>query len=583
MKNITLNEELLNQIRLIKYDRSKTLFEQPGYESYLDQKNQDIIKNDTNRPINCMDKDKFLESYPFCCRHKDIATIPPEGKEFLHWDETKKMGYCYYKDGRGYGINLRSDDEIFFTDVPVIFNMVMAISEKFKENDYELLKTDIGQNPKLQFLIKTKTDEGTDLLKARNESIKEYFNETLNRVLPINSIYRFKLKSGRDYSVGLTLNELGEIMLNWYFDSEGSPYEMPKFEDHRTGYQKFVDEWGALISIVVAVGAGIATGGLGAIGVLIEVAVDLGLSTAIAIRELQRGENVQAFFTMLFPLIPALKLRGAFRGITKEGLEKAFTALKNSGLTNTSTAEDYVAFLTRLSETDPETAKLVAMTMKYDDVTKYILKKELPDMVKNNVIKQLEQTIRNNPNIIKNVKFWKGPIGKELKYAGGLVLINIIANIVLGPIFDDEKKKKLSEINSIIPKKHQEEFYINMGMNMDLVPKFLDEYPDKLLKDAKKGGFDPERFIKLVKQDHKEFLEKNGRQYVELPESPVVVDLPEVQNDEWFLSRGYVKYDLYDTTNTFNDGDELVLGDSDQLWLLKKQKVSTESDVDDQK
>lgn len=572
MKQISLNEGLMNQLRLIKYDRSKTVLEQQiGYDTYLDQRNQEILKNAPNRPINCMNKDEFIDSYPFCCKNSDIAITPPEGKDFLHWDEEKKMGYCYYKDGRGFGINLRSDDEIFFTDIPVIFNMVMAISEKFKENNYELLRTDVGRSPKLQFLIKTKTDEGVELLRARDESIKEFFNQSLNRVLPIGSIYRFKLKSGRDYSVGLQLNEMGEIIFNWYFDAEGNPYEMPKFEDQRSGYQKFVDEWGTIITIVAAVAVGFATAGLGTIGVLIEVAVDLGLSTAMAIREMQKGENVQAFFTMLYPLIPALKLRGAFRNVSKEGLEKAFTALKNSGLNNASTSEDYVTFLTKLSETEPETAKLVAMTMKFDDVTKYILKKELPEMVKNNVLKQIQKTIENNPDIIKNIKFWKGPIGKELKYAGGLVLINTIGNIVLGPVFDDEKKKKLSEINSIIPKRHQEEFYINMGMNIDLLPKFLDDYPDQLLKTAKKGGFDPNKFIELLKQDQKEFLEENGREYVELPGSPEVIDLPEVQNDEWFIKRGYTKYNISDTTTSIGADDQLEIDDNGQIWLLKKK------------
>ncbi len=41
MKNIPLNEELLNQLRLIKYDRSKTLLEQTGYEGRLEKQGED--------------------------------------------------------------------------------------------------------------------------------------------------------------------------------------------------------------------------------------------------------------------------------------------------------------------------------------------------------------------------------------------------------------------------------------------------------------------------------------------------------------------------------------------------------------
>jgi hypothetical protein len=77
MKNGLLNEELVKQIRLMNFDRSKTLFEQkpdnlmPGQPDNPIRPDRLIFGKDTET-TNCKNKEDFIDSYPNCCKYKEI-------------------------------------------------------------------------------------------------------------------------------------------------------------------------------------------------------------------------------------------------------------------------------------------------------------------------------------------------------------------------------------------------------------------------------------------------------------------------------------------------------------------------------
>ena len=122
-----LSDEILRQIRLIKYDRSIPLNEQvvpqPGKRLVTTQGGElESLRyydgETTTSPCNF--ETEFIRTYPRCCKYKDIVTdsrIPKENTPFaVTGDNGKGFGYCHYKDKRGLHLWIPSNASVNFLD-----------------------------------------------------------------------------------------------------------------------------------------------------------------------------------------------------------------------------------------------------------------------------------------------------------------------------------------------------------------------------------------------------------------------------------------------------------------------------------
>jgi hypothetical protein len=560
-----LNEELLRQIRLMNFDRSKTLLEQgetplPYNPSKPIRPSNLNLGNRYEGEIDCATQDGFKDNYPSCCKYKEIAVDPPQGSEFIPYDEKKNVGYCYYKDGRGYWITVPNDATLLLSNTKVRTNMVLALIEKFKKIDPGT--TDFWSNlTKLNFLIQTKMNEGMSYLDAREESLPEYLGEVMAKQFPDESIVKITLSSSRDYSPSLK-EIMGDLIFEAYYDPEGNTYEMVKFEDIRTGYEKFVDEWGTIVTIGLAIITMVVTAGQAAPfwAIYTAYALEGAAGLALAYREWERGEKIQAFFTVLFTALPYLQLSGAFRGATKELCDRALLALKNSGLSEASTEVDYIKFLTKINESDPEVAKLIKQAVEMDELTRATLQKQLPDVYQRLAFREMKEALSKSPDLIKSIKFWKSYVGKTLKYTGGLMVVNFFASILLGRYLDDEEKQKLSKLQTIIPEKHQEEFYFNIANNPDLIDELYKNKKIQLVERAK-GKINEDKIIELCKLGQKEALTQNNREYVSLTPETETEEI--LKTNDWLEKNGYRK--MLDSDTEFTD---VMISDTDNsMWI----------------
>ena len=85
MKKISLNEELLHQIRLMNFDRSKTLLEHDPEDnpnwytmnpelSNTPKGSTDAVFDSSRSPRpKCNNVDQFRKSYPYCCKYPELA------------------------------------------------------------------------------------------------------------------------------------------------------------------------------------------------------------------------------------------------------------------------------------------------------------------------------------------------------------------------------------------------------------------------------------------------------------------------------------------------------------------------------
>ena len=577
MKNIPLNEELLNQLRLIKYDRSKTLLEQTGYEAGLekqgedDKYNKDILLKRGKFNSDCFDKESFFYVYPRCCKYPKKAGVPEEGgKEFIPWDEKNSYGYCNYGDGRGASIMLPFDAEITFTTKKIQRNLIKALLNEFKDIKY---KNFLMNNFRYRLYIDNEEYKNNPK-NATDTALLNFITESVEKSFPIDSIIKFKLINNREYTGILKTDLNGLFNFLYYYGSDGKIYNGPSITDRRTKYQKFIDEWGTIVQISVLIATSIATAGAtGIVATLAELGIELTTSTILALRDFEKGDNIMGIANILSGGFSGLKLIPRFRGVNINTLKEAGIELKESGLSISSTEDEYIKFITKLNEEKPEVALTIRKALTMDDLSRDILAKEINKEVR----LTLKNVIEENPDIINKISFWKKLWVRDVGAQLGVIGVGVLLEFTpLAKKWNDQTKQQYEWILTKIPKEHNPTFIVNTLRNDVLQsPEIINS-----LYELCEGISDKvnEKYVsELVASYQNEILQKEGKTFNTEGEDitliPMEIDVQKSEDD--LLKEGYIN--INDVQN-FNDIDtqvEWVVSTDNKTYVKLLKEEST--------
>ena len=582
MKNIPLNEELLNQLRLIKYDRSKTLLEQTlkndlsitlgeqgfGGSSGLIGGGEYIPKRKYGNP---RDKDDFFAVYPNYCKYPKKAGVPEEGgKEFIPWDEKNSYGYCNYGDGRNSSIMLPFDAEITFTTKKIQRNLIKALLNEFKDIKY---KNFLMNNFRYRLYIDNEEYKNNPK-NATDTALLNFITESVEKSFPIDSIIKFKLINNREYTGILKTGLNGLFNFLYYYGSDGKIYNGPSITDRRTKYQKFIDEWGTIVQISVLIATSIATAGAtGIVATLAELGIELTTSTILALRDFEKGDNIMGIANILSGGFSGLKLIPRFRGVNINTLKEAGIELKESGLSISSTEDEYIKFITKLNEEKPEVALTIRKALTMDDLSRDILAKEINKEVR----LTLKNVIEENPDIINKISFWKKLWVRDVGAQLGVIGVGVLLEFTpLAKKWNDQTKQQYEWILTKIPKEHNPTFIVNTLRNdvlqspeiINSLYKLCEGISDKV----------NEKYVsELVASYQNEILQKEGKTFNTEGEDitliPMEIDVQKSEDD--LLKEGYIN--LNDVQN-FNDIDtqvEWVISTDNKTYVKLLKEEST--------
>lgn len=340
-----------------------------------------------------------------------------------------------------------------------------------------------------------------------------------------------------------------------YKENEKSkPYENPGWIDPRDGYKQFIDDWGIWIQMIVGVTVGIATGGLGYMGVLIELGVELGLALIVAQRDFEKGDNIMGITSIIFGALPALKLGKYFRGVSAETFKSLSKKLAQSNLSAKSSIDDYVKFYgTKLSL---EEQKLMSQALKTDKTTYNQMIKEIVETYGKKtkaefLSSDLRAMLMSDKSLLKNKSFWKNNIGRDIKRGGIVVVASFLAELGLSSKYNDEQKMLLSQLHGTIPESLEIELAFNtFSNNLDenqkneLFSNLKNTLESAVVQSAGIGGDKIKQDIlsMQVQQSVKDSLESFGIQYVEFEDDNTKSENYDSESEEQLKLDGYVKY-----------------------------------------
>ena len=499
----TLGVESLNRIKYImEYDSNKTsvenlISEQTAYTNSLERADADPFKKDAE--IMVRRAEEKAKQYPNWCRYPDKALGIPknpegaEGEDAILIDKKTGKRFCYYpspsnqKMGEISSIPIPEDSPIAFWDVEGISDTVNKFSKDYPKDDKKLLISN------------------------------------LSKVLPIGTVRQFVV--GEENYLGYLSRTEGDVL--WRFGyyrnfKTKAPYTPPEWVDERSDYQRFVDDYGFAIQITAALAtaaAGFFTGGAAWV-LYAEIVIEIGVGAAVGFREIEKGENVSAALSFITGVLPMLKLSKMFRGIPNEVFAELSEKLSKAGLTKSSNVEDYVKFYNGLSESEQI---IMNKLLRQDDVTKNLLLKELKTSLSDDLpkimIKEFENMIKTNPELLKSISFFNRLWVRELSTNALFVLLGITVNAAWGDVLNSEDLEKLKGIYQNIPEELQKEMAFNLFSNDAEVLKKLPQTESvkkiESFTNLNKKGKSWGKYYNTVMKDS---IQEAGGVYKELPE-----------------------------------------------------------------
>lgn len=513
---------LVNRVKLLMgYDMSKTLnentqniLEQP--DSRFDtQDTKDILRQgqkELDQQKAAQDAKERAKQYPNWCKYPDKAVAYPnnpddaEGEDAILKDPITGIRFCYYpvpsstKPGEIESLPIPEDSEIFWWDIPGISDWADQIIKKY---------------PKL---YNTKDD-------------KEKLIQNLSKILPLGTVRQFK--EGRlTYNNYITLNSGIKYWKFTYFRESQTkqPYPLPKWNDPRNDWQKFVDQHFMLLQLGTL--AASIVGGFFSFGttwgisttLLIEIILELGVGSVVAWRDFEKGNNVAGASSILFAALPLLKTSRWFKGINPKAFEEVSEQLLKSGLNKTSTVEDYVKFYNGLSE---EGKTLMSQMLKTDKYTQEVMwqgiksefEADFPKLFKKGLSKYLEK----NPGVLKDLKFFEKLWVRELMVASDGIFGTMTIEALFGKYLNNPEKEALWKVSQYMPPTLQKEFVYNLLLHLDDAGNIVTnvEKTSKFKSDKNRivNGFE-----KLMNTNIKNEFKNRGLTYVELPDDKTIGD-----------------------------------------------------------
>lgn len=388
------------------------------------------------------------EEYPNYCSYPDKAILPPKNKyglkgvEAIPYDEKAKISYCYYPcptpmeyTSEVQGIFIASDSEIRFFDMKILSSNVDFFVKKYGGSEEEYIKN-------------------------------------FSTILPIGTVYSFGYEDGEKYTSRVRYkDDIRAWVFLGYFNERNEFYKQPDFIDPRNKYEKFLDNWGFELQFLTAIITIILTKGrVGNSKILwAEILSELGIGTALAVREFQKKQNMAGLFTLLTGFLPMLKLTKWFRGVNSSQMSKLKSKILSSGLELDSKPEDFLRVYRSL-DSEPELQKTFAKIFYHDPITKELFEKELKEVLSNShlaMIDEFTKTIKETPDILKDVSFLNKLWGRELSANVIILILGVIFSSLYDRELTNEEKSKLQMLYSEIPEKHRMEYTKKITRDMD--------------------------------------------------------------------------------------------------------------------
>jgi hypothetical protein len=228
---------------------------------------------------------------------------------------------------------------------------------------------------------------------------------------------------------------------------------MPEWGDPRSDTERFIDDFGTVIYMAVIISVSLLAPQTMA-GIITTVIVDLGLSSVIAFRDLEKGNNIGAVFGVLFALLPIANLSNKWLGISDDITRQLSQSFAKSNLNSKSKPSDWVKFYNGLPAPQQ---KGLSKILNYKKTEIERMSQEIAEQfgkrgkqIEKILPDGIQKLIDADPNILKNIPFLEKLAVKNLGLVGVLFLIDYAIQKTKGEEWNDESKKKFEEVYSIV-------------------------------------------------------------------------------------------------------------------------------------
>jgi len=532
-----LNKDIIRSLQLINYDRSKSLLEQTVPMNIVTGKDPEpIIREKT-----------YVETYPSNCAYPDKAKMPPDVNGLPGLIE----GYCYYQTPSGGGMHFPEDAFIKWADQDTYAKAMSRVLKRARERgDFQKYTGDTYYQP-----------DGSPWY--TEEQVYQDFGK-----LVVGAVSNFSL--GED-SVRFT----GHVrrssknphwrFVGYHSDELGEWYKQPEWVDTRTEYQQFIDEWGLIIQLSLAIVTIVLTAGGAAPAWVfaLEVVLEASVGLAVGLRELQKGENVSAGISILTGLLPILKGTKMFNGIKAADLSSLSGKLNKANLTTKTTLKEYLKFYDTLTE--GEKTLLTILTKRDEYLTESLRVLNNVDDVTKAVILDLA---KNSPEVLKTVPFMKRLWVRELSANVGVGILGWIVNSLWGKQLNDAEKQSIEWVFVKYPELQMELIYniINNPENIGEYTEVTEELKSDKFNNQVKDSKDKLNIamVKMRQIPNHELIEDSpqGPEFVRSNERKI----EKAKEKGWFvLEKGVttpVGTIIY--VENRNGGEEIIMGHSNE-------------------
>ena len=452
------SEQILKDILLkMNYDSSKTL-----NENLSEQYDVEWGPSDFKQGLGANNKIK-PNYWQEGCKYPEMAMRPPS-IDGVDGPDAMIRGFCYYPTSSNSVKGGTSGRWI-----PANSEVVWVTQED--KNKYILDRIQKSKSPD-NFWHGLTPDEIASLVYG---------------LLVDGTVRRFSI-NGKEV-VGFFMREGGTATLEsisfggYYYKETKQPYVQPEWIDRRDGWDKFWDEWGTTVQIGLAVLIGALSVFGGPIGIAgsallwTEIGLELGVGAIIAQREMEKGNTAGAAFEMLFALTPWLKGVKAFRGLDNNMVKSITKQMDEAGITIKSSEAEIKAFYEGLSSTDKEIFSRMLLDSS-DELTEEVLIQALGKQHK----EFMYQYVKQNPELIKSLPFYKKVWAKELGVNGAIMLANFVFDYYFGEELTPEEEMALMGIYQSLPENLAQDVF-NQTLMDESNTQAAKENLDKIYKD----------------------------------------------------------------------------------------------------
>ena len=192
------------------------------------------------------------------------------------------------------------------------------------------------------------------------------------------------------------------------------------------------------------------------------------------------------------------------------------------------------------------------------------------------IFKLVESTISNNKDVFKNLKFWDKLWARELTFNIVVGVLDIVVDATLGRFLNNKEKQAIEWAYAKIPDSHKKEFIYNLANN----PEAIAGITEHIEKSRNKTISSAETYFSTIAKHE---IEKNGRNYVELPEDPSKAgeSIPDNELEKKkLIKNGWVPENKLNGRG-FSDakfvGDELFFKVKTELSKIDNEKIKNTS------